>query len=209
MPVQTINHTPVRTRGCTQNNPDSDKAESEIPDTSKGWTSGLPFFNVSRWSFWGNNPEEPDNPEARPDQEMTPDEGTLNPASQEYPAMMLRQSEKDEEPVKNKLISAPIEAFGAILNMFLRPPSPSTVTSAYEDTFEVNQGDDLDPETEEDLNNATKGMTDEQYATYQHRFQSVNKLSNDVEPGPSDKVKGKQAQWKDWQILAFHMRNWI
>ncbi len=84
--------------------------------------------------------------------------------------------------------------------MFSRPPSPSTVTSTYEDTFKVHQGDDLDPGTKEDLNNAAKGLTDEQYATYQCHFQSMNKSSNDIEPGPLNKVKGKQAQWQDRQI---------
>ena len=146
MPVQTINHMPVQTRGCTQNNPSSNKGESDLSNTSKGWTSGLPFLNVSRWSFWGNNPEESDDPEVRPDQE--------------YPAMMLRHSEKDEELAKSEFISTPIEAFGSVPNMFSRLPSPSTVTSVYKNTFVVNQGDDLDLKTKEDLINVMKGTMD-------------------------------------------------
>ena len=109
---------------------------------------------------------------------------------------MLRQSEEDEELVKHEFVSTPIEAFGEVPNTVSRPPSPSTKSSVYENTFEFDRGDDLDAETRNIIKEAEQGMTDEQYANYQQRIQSMEKTthqSHEMSPGPSDKVKGKQA----------------
>ena len=124
----------------------------------------------------------------------------LDPAKQEYPAKQLSQSQVDEGPVKDEFVSASIEAFGEVPNMFSRPSSPSLDTSEYENTFSLYQGDDLDPRINANTENVVKGMTDEQYANYQHRVQSINQNQNNAELGPSDKGKGKRPQWEDRDI---------
>ena len=165
-----INRTPVQTwskRTRADSGPDT--GTSPITNTPKGWATGLPFFDVSRWSFWAS--KESDTHESKPEMEQpekgVSEAGTLDPAEQEYPALEPRQSNIDEERVKNEFISAPIEAFGEVPNAFSRPPSPSTETSVYENTFEFNQGDNLDPDTRAAYLQAENGMTDEQYANYQ------------------------------------------
>ena len=129
----------------------------------------------------------------------------LNLAEQEYPTLMLRQSEKDKELVKNEFVSAPIEVFGEVLNTVLRPSSPSTRTSMYENTFEFDWGDDLNAETHNIIKEAEQGMTDKQDANYQWQIQSMEKLTHEshkMSLGPLDKIRGKQAQWIDCEILG-------
>ena len=136
-----INHTPVKTRGRTRGNLDPEAGKPSTPLSPKGWTTGLPFFDVSRWSFWAQ--KDPNHTETKPDLEDpekdTPEEGTLDPAMQVNPATMPRQSFEDKEPVKNEFESAPIDAFGEVPNMFSRPASPTenTDSSVYENTFDI------------------------------------------------------------------------
>ncbi len=116
---------------------------------------------------------------------------------------MPRQSEEDKDVIKHEFISAPIEAFGEVPNTVSRPPSPSTKSSVYENTFEIDRGDDLDAETRNIIKEAEQGMTDQQYANYQRQIQSMGTTthqSREMSPGPSNKVKGKQARWIDREI---------
>ena len=190
MPAKLIDCMPIQTRKRTQDNPIPEKGKPLTPETPKGWSTGLPFFDVSKWSFWATKDEEPKDTETKPAQEETSDAGTLDPAMQVYPAEVLRQSHDDKEPVKNELISAPIEAFGEVPNMFSRPSSPSN--SLYENTFDINRDDDLDSVMKADVARAENGMTDEQFANYQHCFQSMEGLETHQKSESSSKVKGKQ-----------------
>ena len=60
-----IDQTPVQTRGRTQVSSDPEIGKSPISKTPKGWATGLPFFDVSRWSFWASN--EPNTNESKPE----------------------------------------------------------------------------------------------------------------------------------------------
>ena len=65
------------------------------------------------------------------------------------------------------LLTGMVHLVPSLPNAFSRPPSPSMETSMYENTFEFNQGDNLDPDTRAAYLQAENGMTDEQYANYQ------------------------------------------
>ena len=50
-----INQTLIQTCRQTWVNSDLETGKSPISKTPKGWATGLPFFDVSRWSFWASN----------------------------------------------------------------------------------------------------------------------------------------------------------